>query len=255
MADQSRMRPPARAVIFDLDGVITSTASVHAAAWKAMFDEYLAKRAASRGETFRPFDPDSDYRVYVDGKPRYDGAADFLASRGIELPRGTPADPADRETVCGLGNRKDEYFLRRLESDGADVFPGTLALIERLDARGVPMAVVSSSRNTRRILSAAGVGRQFDAIVDGVDADELGLPGKPDPAVFLEAARRLAVDPAASVVIEDAIAGVEAGQRGGFGFVVGVDRTGHAAELRAAGADLVVRDLSELDLLALGLVP
>lgn len=249
------MRRPARAVIFDLDGVITSTAALHAAAWQQMFDEFLARRAQNRNEPLRPFDLIDDYRRYVDGKPRYDGVADFLASRGIELARGAPADPADRETVCGLGNRKDEYFLERLESGGASAFSGTLALIERLATLGVLMAVVSSSRNSRRILRAADVGHEFDTIVDGVDADERSLPGKPDPAVFLEASRRLGVEPAATVVIEDAIAGVEAARRGAFGLVVGVDHGGHADDLLAAGADLVVGDLAELQLATLGLAP
>jgi alpha,alpha-trehalase len=235
-----------QAVIFDLDGVVTRTAEVHAEAWKQLFDEYLAARARRLGEPFRPFDRSSDYRRFVDGKPRYEGVASFLGSRGIELPFGSSEDPEERETVCGLGNRKNRYFQEALATRGVDPYPSTLELIAALRRRGVRTAIVSSSRNCAAVLEAAGIRELFDAKVDGVDAAELGLPGKPDPAVFIDAARRLGVDPAHAAVVEDAIAGVEAGRRGGFGLVVGVDREAQFEALVAAGADVVVGDLGEL---------
>jgi beta-phosphoglucomutase family hydrolase len=239
------------AVLFDMDGVITRTARTHAAAWKQLFDAFLAARAERNGAPFWPFDRDHDYRRYVDGKARYDGVRSFLASRGITLPEGDPAEPPEAETVCGLGNRKNGYFLERLRRDGAEVYPGSLALVRTLRERGFRVAVISASHNARQVLEAAGVLELFDAKVDGVDARELGLPGKPDPALFLEAARRLGVPPRCAAVVEDALAGVQAGRRGGFALVIGVDRDGHPEELRAAGADLVVGDLAELDLAAL----
>jgi trehalose 6-phosphate phosphatase len=235
-----------QAVIFDLDGVVTRTAEVHAEAWKQLFDEYLAARARRLGEPFRPFDRSSDYRRFVDGKPRYEGVASFLGSRGIELPFGSSEDPGERETVCGLGNRKNRYFREALARRGVDPYPTTLELIVALRRRGVRTAIVSSSRNCAAVLEAAGIRELFDAKVDGVDAAELGLPGKPDPAVFLDAARRLGADPAHTAVVEDAIAGVEAGRRGGFALVVGVDREAQFEALAAAGADVVVSDLGEL---------
>jgi alpha,alpha-trehalase len=234
------------AVIFDLDGVVTNTAEVHAEAWKRLFDGYLAARAERLGEPFRPFDRSSDYRRFVDGKPRYEGVASFLASRRIELPFGSPEDQEERETVCGLGNRKNRYFREALAGRGPDPYPTTLELIAALRRRGVRIAVVSSSRNCGAVLEAAGIEGLFDAKVDGVDAAELGLPGKPDPALFLDAARRLGVDPAHAAVVEDAIVGVEAGRRGAFALVVGVDRGAQAAALADAGADVVVSDLAEL---------
>jgi beta-phosphoglucomutase family hydrolase len=235
-----------KAVIFDLDGVVTRTTELHADAWKRLFDEYLANRAARTGGPFRPFDLGSDYRRFVDGKPRYDGVANFLGSRGIELPLGSPADPPGRETVCGLGNQKDRYFRAALAAKGGDPYPTTLELIIALRRRGVRTAIVSSSRNCEAVLEAVGIQELFDAKVDGVDAARLDLPGKPDPAVFLEAARRLGVDPAHAAVVEDAIPGVEAGRRGRFALVVGVDRVHQPEVLTAAGADVVVSDLAEL---------
>jgi beta-phosphoglucomutase family hydrolase len=234
------------AVVFDTDGVLTDTASVHAAAWKRLFDEYLAQRATRLGEPFRPFE-EADYLRHVDGRTRYDGVAGFLASRNISLPWGDPSDPPDRETVCGLGNAKDRFFVAHLRDHGARAFPSSAAFVRRLRAAGLPTAVVSASRNMVAVLEAAGLRDLFDAEVDGVEADRLGLAGKPDPALFLEAARRLGVAPARAAVVEDALAGVEAGRRGGFGLVVGVDRGGQAAALAERGADLVVDDLGALD--------
>jgi trehalose 6-phosphate phosphatase len=236
------------AVIFDMDGVVTETAVIHAGAWKQLFDEYLRERAGRTGEPFEPFDADRDYRRYVDGKPRSDGVRDFLASRGIRLPEGTPGDAGDAETVCGLGNRKNGYFLRRLRAGGVRPFPSTVDLVRRLRERGIRTAVISASANMGEVLRSAGALELFDATVGGRDADRLGLPGKPDPSVFLEAARRLGVEPGRAAVVEDALAGVEAGRAGGFAVVVGVDRGGHPDALRAAGADLVVSDLAELAL-------
>ena len=230
------------AVIFDLDGVITDTASVHGAAWKQMFDLWLAKRAHHEGEDHRPFSKEDYYRD-VDGKPRYDGVRSFLASRGISLPRGQPSDPPTAETVCGLGNRKDELFLALLRRDGVIPFQSSIDLLRRLRAEGGRTAIISASRNCAQVLEAAGVAQLFDAKVDGIDAEVLGLEGKPSPAVFLEAASRLGVEPRRAAVVEDALAGVEAGHRGGFGLVIGVDRGGHAAALRERGADVVVGDL------------
>ena len=237
--------------LFDMDGVITQTARTHAAAWKQLFDAFLAARAERSGKPLEPFDADHDYRRSVDGKARYDGVRSFLAARRIALPEGDPDDAPDAETVCGLGNRKNGYFLDRLRSDGAEVYPGSLVLLHTLRTGGFRVAVISVSRNAGQVLEAAGVLELFDAKVDGLDADELGLPGMPDPALFIEAARRLAVPPNRAAVIEDALAGVEAGRRGGFALVIGVDRDGHPEELRAAGAELVVSDLAELDVAAL----
>jgi beta-phosphoglucomutase family hydrolase len=233
------------AVIFDLDGVVTRTAELHAQAWKQLFDEYLEARARRLGEPFRPFDPASDYRRFVDGRPRYEGVVSFLRSRGIELPFGSPGDPEERETVCGLANRKNRYFRAALARTGGDPYPTTLELISALRERGVRTAVVSSSRNCAAVIEAAGIEELFDAKVDGIDAAELGMPGKPEPALFLEAARRLGLDPAHAAAVEDAIAGVE-GRRGGFALVVGVDRGAQFDALTTAGADIVVADLAEL---------
>lgn len=254
MVEQPRRAGPGRdpaildAVLFDMDGVVTDTAEAHAAAWKRLFDAYLEERAASRGEAFRPFDPDADYREHVDGRPRFDGVAAFLRSRGIELPFGSEDDDPGRETVCGLGNRKNHYFRAWLRDHRVKTFPGTLAFIELLSKAGLKMAVFSSSRNAEAVLRNAGVLDRFDVKVDGNDLAELRLPGKPDPAILHRAAARLGVAPARAAVIEDAIAGIEAGVRGGFGLVVGVERRRDTGALAAAGADLVVGDLAELTL-------
>jgi HAD superfamily hydrolase (TIGR01509 family) len=232
------------AVVFDTDGVLTDTASVHAAAWKRLFDEYLALRV-SRGQVlFRPF-AEADYLRWIDGRPRYDGVASFLASRGIQLPWGDPSDPSDHEMVCGLGNAKDRSFVAHLRDHGATPFPSSVAFVRRLRERGLRTAVVSASRNMVAVLDSAGLRGLFYVEADGVEADRLGLPGKPDPALFLEAARRLGVAPGRAAVVEDALAGVEAGRRGGFGLVVGVDRGGQAVALAERGADVVVTDLGD----------
>ncbi len=235
-----------QAVVFDMDGVVTQTATVHATAWKALFDEFLKQRSARTGEPFRPFDVDADYLPYVDGKPRYDGVRDFLGSRGITLPWGAPSDPPDAETVCGLGNRKNDYFNKAVAEHGVQAFPSTVTLIRALRAAGVHTAVISASKNTTMILDAAGVRDLFEAQVDGGVAEQLGLPGKPDPAVFLEAAKRVGVAPAHAVVVEDAEAGVQAGKSGGFALVIGVDRADHGQALLDHGASVVVKDLGQV---------
>lgn len=237
----------AEALLFDLDGVLTRTATLHAASWKRLFDEYLAGRAGRWGEEFRPFELIADYRKYVDGKPRYDGVESFLASRGISLPWGSPSDTPDRETVCGLGNRKDRYFEEALRDEGVEVFPEAVALVREARARGLKTAVVSSSRNCAAILSRAGILELFDTRVDGVEAERLRLRGKPAPDTFLEAARQLGVAPDRAVVFEDAISGVQAARTGGFR-VVGVDESGNRG-LADHGADLVVSHLGEISAL------
>jgi alpha,alpha-trehalase len=239
------------AVLFDLDGVVTDTASVHAAAWTRLFDDYLAHRSARPGEDLRPFTPE-DYLRHVDGMPRADGVRRFLASRGIELPNGEPGDGPDAETANGLGNRKDRLFAERLAADGVEAFDSTVELVLALRAAGFGVAVFSASRNCRAVLEAAGLGDLFPVRVDGVVAAELGLPGKPDPAVLLEAANRLGADPARTAVVEDAEAGVEAGRRGSFALVIGVDRGGDRERLAASGADVVVADLAEVEVAPAG---
>lgn len=234
------------AVLFDLDGVLTDTARVHAASWKRMFDAYLTRRATSAGEPFRGFEIDPDYRLYVDGKPRYDGVRDFLASRGIDLPEGDPADPAERETVCGLGNRKNEMVAEAIRTAGVDAYPGSVALVRAVREHGLQTAVVSASANCASVLDAAQIADLFAVRVDGVVLEQRKLRGKPHPDSFLEAARELGVEPARAVVVEDAIAGVQAGRAGGFGLVVGVARKQDEQELAANGADVVIHDLAEL---------
>lgn len=236
-----------RAVLFDLDGVLTPTALVHKAAWKETFDEFLRARAGKDGTTFEPF-TDADYNEYVDGRPRADGVRTFLASRGIELPDGDPDDPPTAETVQGLANSKNERLVKRLRRDGVDAYPGSRRYLDAVRKAGLATAVVSASANTVEVLKAAGLDGDFDARVDGVVATERHLKGKPRPDTFLEGARRLQVDPADAAVFEDAIAGVEAGKAGHFGFVVGVNRLdpAHAQGLEDKGADVVVADLADL---------
>ncbi len=238
-----------RAVVLDTDGVITDSARLHAAAWKTAFDDWLAGHPPQDPAARRPFDADADYRAHVDGRSRLDGAAAFLASRGIRPALGAPDDPPDADTVWAVAARKDRLFTARLRSGRVDAWPGTVRLLRALESAGVPRAAVSASRHARELLAGAGVLGLLPVVVDGGEAARLGLPGKPDPALFTEAARRLAVPVADTAVVEDALAGVAAGRRGGFGLVVGVDRTAGAAgsaALRAHGADLVVTDLGEL---------
>ncbi len=234
------------AVLFDMDGVITDTARLHATCWKTTFDEYLQQWATRNAVPFRPFDISVEYKLYVDGKPRYDGVRDFLKSRGIDLPEGTPTDPTIAETICGLGNRKTELVKHLLASSGADAYPGSIAFIKYLRRMGIKTAVVTSSQNCQAVLHAAKIGDLFDARVDGLVLIEHGLAGKPAPDSFLKAAETLGVIPQRSVVIEDAISGVQAGAAGGFGLVIGVARKGNTEELRANGADIVVNDLGQL---------
>jgi len=240
------------ATIFDLDGVVTQTAAVHAAAWEKLFNDYLRARSEEEGkpmeENYRPFDTGEDYRRYVDGKPRYEGVKSFLESRGIQLSYGDPGDAPGTETYTGLGNRKNQLFRKIIEEEGVTVFSSTVELIQQLREEGVQTAVVSSSKNCAHILETAKLSHLFDVRVDGIVSAELGLEGKPAPDIFLKAAEMLGVSPERSVVVEDAISGVEAGKRGGFAFVVGVDRTGHPEALREHGADIVVGDLGELSL-------
>ena len=239
------------AVLFDLDGVVTRTAELHAAAWKELFDDFLRRRIAQGADPFASFDPEVDYLTYVDGKPRLDGVRSFLAARGVAIPEGDEEDAVAAATVYGLGAQKDALFTQYLRSEGVDVFASTVELIRRLRAEGVKTGVVTSSRNGREVLRAANLVSLFDTRIDGIDADVLDLPGKPDPATFLRAMRSLGAVPARSVVVEDAASEVEAGRRGGFALVVGVDRGGNREALMARGADLVVDDLAEVDLTSL----
>jgi beta-phosphoglucomutase family hydrolase len=234
------------ACLFDLDGVLTQTAKVHAAAWKSMFDEFLKSWADRHGEPYVPFDEVRDYDEYVDGKPRYDGVRSFLQSRGIELPQGTPDDPPSTETIDGLGNRKNQLVLSLIHEHGVEPYEGSVAYVHAVIDGGLRRAVVSSSTNTRDVLHAAGIADLFHEIIDGVVADRERLKGKPAPDTYLAGARAVGVEPRQAAVFEDALAGVEAGRAGGFGFVVGVDRVGQAHALREHGADVVVKDLAEL---------
>ena len=234
------------ACLFDLDGVLTQTAKVHARAWKEMFDEYLRERSERTGEPFEPFDRPTDYDEYVDGKPRLDGVRSFLESRGIELPMGSPADPPEAETVHGLGTRKNELVLELIREQGVQPYEGSVRFVEAVREQGLRRAVVSASTNCRDVLVAAGIEGLFEVRIDGVVAEHERLAGKPAPDTFLAAAERVGVAPAQAAVFEDALAGVEAGRAGAFGWVVGVDRTGQAEALRRRGADVVVQDLAEL---------
>jgi beta-phosphoglucomutase family hydrolase len=235
-----------RACLFDLDGVLTKTATIHAAAWKEMFDDYLRERATRTGEEFVPFDPIADYDRYVDGKPRYDGVRSFLAARGIELPEGGPEAAPGSDTVRGLGDRKNKLVLQMIRERGVEVYEGSVRYLEAARDAGLRRAVVSSSANTSDVLVAAGVEGFFEARIDGVVAEREGLRGKPAPDTFLAGARALGVPPTQAAVFEDALAGVEAGRAGGFAYVIGVDRVGQAEALREHGASIVVSDLSEL---------
>jgi beta-phosphoglucomutase family hydrolase len=235
-----------RACLFDLDGVLTDTASVHTKAWKTMFDAFLSQRAERDGEKFVPFDPAADYRKYVDGKKREDGVRSFLESRGIELPDGDPDDSGDADTIYGLGNRKNDAFQKVLEKDGVEVFDGSRRYLEAVADAGLAIAVVSSSANTKEVLHITGLERFVQKRVDGVTLREEHIAGKPAPDSYLRGAELLDVAPDAAAVFEDALSGVEAGRAGNFGFVIGVDRVGQAEDLRKNGADVVVTDLAEL---------
>jgi beta-phosphoglucomutase family hydrolase len=234
------------ACLFDLDGVLTETAKLHAAAWKATFDAFLGARAVRTGQRSAPFDEIADYDEYVDGKPRYDGVRSFLAARGIELPEGRPSDRPGAETISGLGNRKNELVLALIHDQGVEAYEGSIRYVRAVRAAGLRRAVVSSSANTSEVLAAAAIDDLFDAQIDALVAEREHLKGKPAPDTFLAAARELGVPPARAAVFEDALAGVAAGRAGRFGFVVGVDRVGQAEALRKHGADLVVSDLAEL---------
>lgn len=233
------------AVIFDMDGVVTDTAMLHGESWKKMFDGFLQGYAGEAGPQ-QPFDLDRDYRLHVDGKPRFDGVRDFLDSRGIVLPEGGLGDAPGKESVHALGNWKNEIFNALLQNHGAVAYPGTVELIRDLHRAGLKTAIISSSKNAVKILESAGVLGLFDAKVDGLDSQNLGIVGKPDPAIFLQAAKAIGVEPGRAVVVEDAISGVQAGRAGGFGLVIGVDRVGDPEALRSNGADVVVADLAEV---------
>ena len=228
------------AVLFDLDGVLTPTAEVHMHAWQTMFEELFAAWDIEPPYTER------DYFDYLDGKKRYDGVASLLRSRDVEVPWGEPSDPVTADTVCGIGNRKNEVFSRVLRAEGIAPYPGSVALLDQLDAAGILTAVVSSSKNAEEVLQTAGLRERFRVVMDGVIAERDHLASKPAPDVFVEAARMLEVDPARSVAVEDAISGVQSAVAGGFALVIGVDRGTGPDELRSAGADLVVEDLAEL---------
>ena len=236
----------ARACLFDLDGVLTDTASVHAASWKQMFDDYLRARAERDGTPFKPFDVKDDYGPYVDGRPRLDGTRGFLESRGIHLPDGSPDDPPGAETLWGLSTRKNDLVQEKIRTVGVDVYPGSVRYLQAVKDAGLLTACVSSSANAEQVLEVAGLSDFMDHRVDGVVAKQRGLPGKPAPDTFLAAAADLGVPKEQAVVFEDALAGVASGRAGGFGYVVGVDRVGHADALREHGADVVVQDLGEL---------
>jgi beta-phosphoglucomutase family hydrolase len=236
----------ARVCLFDLDGVLTDTASVHAAAWKQMFDDYLRNRSKKDGTPFREFDVKTDYGPYVDGRPRLDGTRGFLQSRGIDLPEGSPDDPPTAETLWGLSTRKNDLVQEKIRTVGVDVYPGSVRYLHAVKAAGLATACVSSSANAEQVLQVAGLTDLIDHRVDGVVAKQRGLPGKPAPDTFLAAAADLGFAKEQAVVFEDALAGVESGRAGGFGFVVGVDRVGQADALMEHGADVVVRDLAEL---------
>jgi beta-phosphoglucomutase family hydrolase len=234
------------ACLFDMDGVVTQTATLHDAAWKEMFDEFLRDYAKRTGTQFVPFDPHHDYDTYVDGKPRLDGTRSFLESRGIHLPEGTPDDPPGTPTIYGLSNKKNNLVLAKIAAGGVQVYPGSIAYIKAVREKGIRTAIVSASANTKQVLDSAGIEDLFDVRIDGVITKQRGLRGKPAPDTYLAAAEALDVTAAQAAVFEDAQAGVAAGHAGHFALVVGVDRVGQAAELYEHGADIVVKDLSEL---------
>lgn len=235
-----------KAVIFDLDGVITKTALVHSAAWREMFNDYLRYREKAYGEPYVEFTHLNDYLTYIDGKPRYKGVESFLESRGIHLPFGDPIDSPDKETICGLGNKKNHFFNQVLERDGAEVFDSTIVLIRQLKDEGIKIGVASSSKNCRKVLERVGLIELFETLVDGEVSAMMGLRGKPEPDIFTTACDNLGVLPEHTVIVEDAVSGVQAGKNGNFGLVIGIAREGNIDELRKNGADIVVEDISEL---------
>ncbi len=235
-----------QAVIFDLDGVITKTALVHSSAWREMFNNYLKYREKKYGEPFREFTHNNDYLPYVDGKPRYKGVESFLESRGITIPYGDPADDPDKETICGLGNKKNSFFNKVLKRDGVEVYDSTISLIRQLKNDGIKTGVASSSKNCRAVLERAGLLNLFDTRVDGEVSAQIGLKGKPEPDIFIKACDNLESLPGLTVIVEDAVSGVRAGRNGGFGLVLGIAREENSDELKKNGADIVVEDLSEL---------
>jgi beta-phosphoglucomutase family hydrolase len=235
------------AAIFDMDGVVTKTAAVHSLAWKKMFDEYLHCREKEYNEPFREFTHADDYLSFVDGRPRYKGVETFLKSRGINIPFGEPKDEPGKETVCGLGNRKNEFFNKVLEEEGVGVYDSTITLIKELLERGVKVGVATSSKNCVLILKKAGITNLFETRVDGVVSAELGLKGKPEPDIFTTASDNLGVEYQRAIVVEDAVSGVQAGFKGEFGLVIGVARENNVHELKTNGADFVVEDLSEIN--------
>ena len=233
------------AVLFDLDGVITDSAKIHAACWKFTFDTFLKRHANETGGEFVPFDIDTDYLLYVDGKPRYEGVRDFLASRNIELPEGTHDSPAHEQSICGIGNRKNELVNIAIQSNGVDFYDSSLEFVENIIKSGIKTAIVSSSQNCETILSSADILHLFPVRIDGRVALQMELQGKPSPDTFLEATSKLGVKPERAVVIEDAISGVQAAKNGNFGLIIGVARKENADELIENGADIVVSDLGE----------
>lgn len=234
------------AVLFDLDGVLTDTARVHADCWKRLFDDFLRRRAAELNEPFRPFEIATDYKLYVDGRPRSDGIRGFLESRSIQVPYGDPESPPNNETICGLGNLKDGMVKKVLDAEGVEAYEGSVAFVHHVRSQGIKTAVVSASSNCETVLKAAGIADLFDARVDGKDIAQLKLAGKPAPDTFLKAAEELGVAPKHAVIVEDAISGVQAGRDGGFGLVIGVDRKDDAKALSENGADIVVTDVGEM---------
>jgi beta-phosphoglucomutase family hydrolase len=234
------------ACLFDLDGVLTQTAKVHAAAWKEMFDAFLRSRAREQGENLKPFGLVHDYDEYVDGRPRADGVRSFLASRGIKLPEGSPDDPPDADTINGLGNRKNEIVLKMIQDDGVEPYGGSVRYVKAAREAGLHTCVVSSSSNAGAVLAAAGIAELFEKVIDGNVTKAQQLEGKPAPDTYLAGARAVGVTPEHAAVFEDALVGVEAGRAGKFAIVIGIDRVGQAQALKAHGADIVVSDLAEL---------
>jgi len=235
-------------VVFDLDGVVTKTALVHAAAWKEMFDEYMKKREIRDGEPFREFTHENDYLPFVDGKPRYKGVQSFLESRGIHIPFGEPADSSEEETVCGLGNRKNIKFREVLAKNGVEIYDSTVVLIKELHQKGVRVGVASSSKNCQYVLQAAGIEALFETRVDGVVSAEMGLKGKPEADIFVVAAKKLGAEPSQAIVVEDAVSGVQAGRNGHFGLVIGLAREKNEEELKKNGADVVLEDFKGINI-------